>query len=446
MDRVAVLQSHLPSEVMTLCSAPQGRRAVIVAGCRTPFIRAYTDLLEVDALGLGTAAVAGLLKATKLKGEDLDHIVWGNVIAQSSAPNLAKEIAIDLKLPHSVTGHTVSMACASGLNAILSAAQMIEGGTAGVVVAGGSDSMSCGQLPLDRHVTQSLALYGQGKLSLYQFISKAGMPWSWMPTKPSIAERSTGKTMGEHADIMCELLGATRKEQDDLAMASHKNASAAVAAGLLAGEVVPVGKVTKDNLIRGKQDPAKVYALPPVFRPAAKGGTVTAANASPVTDGGSAVLVMSYERAKALGYPTDIVIRCSAYTGIAPTPNLLLAPAIGIHIALQRGGLKLSDIDYFEIHEAFAGQVVATLKCLASAELSKKYLDGREALGQIPLNRVNIYGGSVAFGHPFAATGARIVTNAARILRTKKCRYVLISICAAGGLGAVTILERIEGQ
>eukprot|EP00760_Papus_ankaliazontas_P026524 PhM_4_TR3045/c4_g4_i1/m.45514/K00632/fadA, fadI; acetyl-CoA acyltransferase len=432
MDRVNVVRSHLKQE-----------RAVIVDGARTPFVRGYAELLDVDALGLGVAAVRGLLAKTKLSPAEVNHVIWGNVVAMSAAPNLGKEIAIDVGLPPAVTGHSVSMACASGIVAVLSAAQMIEGGLAGVIVAGGSDSMSCGQLPLDRHVTQSLALYGQGKLTLTAFLKKAGMPWSWMPTTPSISERTTGKTMGQHCDEMCATLGATRAEQDIFAMKSHAKASTAVAAGVNRGEVFPVGKATKDTLIRSKQDPKKLASLKPAFRPLEKGGTVTAANATPVTDGGSAVLVMSESKAKALGYPTDVSIRASAYAGITPTPNLLLAPAHGIHMCLERAGLCLADIDYFEIHEAFAGQVVSTVKCLASQELSKKWLD-RDALGVIPEDKINIYGGSLAYGHPFAATGGRMITNAARILRNKKCRYVLVSVCAAGGLGAVVILERTD--
>ena len=426
MDRLSVVQSHLSRE--TPPPPPPRPRAVIVTGCRTPFVKAYGDLLDVDALGLGVAAVGGLLRAAKLDPRHVDHIVWGNVIQQSNAPNLAKEIALDLALPSAVTGHSVSMACASGLCAVLSAVQMIESGMAETVVAGGSDSMSCAQLPFDRHVTQALALYGQNRLSTFQFFQKAGWPWSWMPTPPSIAERTTQKTMGLHCDEMAEALGATRREQDDYAMASHRKAAAAAPSQIFEGEVVPVGKVQKDNLLRGTQDPSKVYALRPVFRDASQGGTVTAANATPLTDGGAAVLVMSEDKAKALGYPADIGVRACAYTGIQATPTLLLAPALGIHLCLQRaGGLSLADIDYFEFHEAFAGQVVATLKCLASEELSAKYLGpGRSALGVIPHEKVNIYGGSLAYGHPFAATGGRIVTNAARVLRTKKARYVLV--------------------
>ena len=187
-----------------------------------------------------------------------------------------------------------------------------------------------------------------------------------------------------------------------------------------------------------------MQTLNPVFRSARPGGTITAATASPLTDGAAACLVMSAGMARKLGYAADVAVRSSAMSGITPEPNLLLAPALAIPVALRRAGLTMADIDFFEIHEAFAGQVLSTINVLASAELCAKYLGLPAAVGQVPMDKLNVYGGSVSIGHPFGATGARLTTNSARILRENPgSKYVLVSICAAGGLGLVTIFERI---
>lgn len=448
MDRLSTVAAHLGIVV------PPERRAVIVTGTRTPFTRAFNELMPLDTIDLGAAAVKGLLEKTKLSPGHIDHVAWGGVILRSGCPNTAREIVIDLDLPPSVSAHTETMACASGLKSVLSAVQMIESGNADVVIAGGSDSVSCTEVPLARDVSQSLALYSSGKISASKLFSVAGLPCSWMPKQPGVSERSTGKSMGYHADLMAQLCATPRLAQDAFAMDSHRKAAAAEAAGLFKDEIVPVTTkrtahqpirtVAKDTMVRAVQDAAKIGALKPVFRKAVDGGTITAATASPLTDGAAAVLVMSAQRAKELGFAADVVVRSWAASGINPQPNLLLAPAVAIPIALRRAGLTLKDIDYFEIHEAFAGQVLATINVLASQELSEKYLRLPSAVGQIPLERVNVYGGSVSIGHPFGATGARIVTNAARILRTKPdARFVLISICAAGGLGLVAIMEKL---
>lgn len=435
---------------------PPSQRAVVVCGARTPFTRAFGEFLSMDTIALGCAAVEGLLERSKVPRQAIEYLVWGGVIFRAGCPNTAREIVIDLKLPPSVAAHTVSMACASGLQAVVSAVQMIESGHAGVVVAGGSDSTSCAELPLARIVTQSLALYSYGRIGLGKLLSTAGLPCGWMPPMPAVAERSTGQKMGWHADVMAGLCGVSREAQDRFALASHENAAAAEAKGVFKDEVVSVKAlaspllpapkpVARDTLVRAKQDPAKVAKLPPVFRPASSGGTITAATASPLTDGAACCLLMSAAKARELGFRADVGLRAWAASGIDPQPNLLLAPALAIPVALQRAGLKLDDIDFFEIHEAFAGQVLATINVLGSAELSAKYLNLKAAVGTIPLEKVNIYGGSVSIGHPFGATGARLTTNAARLLRNhEKARYVLVSVCAAGGLGLVSIFEKLE--
>jgi len=302
---------------------------------------------------------------------------------------------------------------------------------------------------MPRKVTHALANYqyggkNRGAAGVMQLIKEAGSPAGWFPQQASIAERSTGRTMGYHADLMAELNSVPRQDQDAFAAASHNKAAAAAKAGRLREEIVPVttpsGKtVTEDNLIRGSQDTAKMARLKPVFRPT---GTVTAASSSPLTDGASAVIIMSERKARELGYPVDIVMRSYVTTAIDPFPQLLLAPAMAIPRALDMAGLKLQDIDLIEMHEAFAAQVLATTKCLASKSFAHSFLHREEPVGTIDPSRINPNGSSIAIGHPFAATGGRLTIAAANELRRSGKKYALLSICAAGGMGGVAILER----
>ncbi|KAL9652385.1 hypothetical protein ABK040_012040 [Willaertia magna] len=426
------------------------RNAVIVTGCRTPFVKSFGDLMDVDAIGLGVSSVDGLLKKTKLNPNLIDEIIWGNVVLNTKAPNIAREIIIDLNLPKKITGVTVSRACLSGLEAILQGIRLIESGNAEVVVAGGSDSTSNGELTMPRNFTKALGKYNYGKdkgslKGVIQFFKDAGNPLTWVPQPPAIAERSTGKTMGYHADLMGEINGIARKAQDEFAAASHRNASKARREGKFKDEVVPVvlknGKVVdKDNLIRDDSNAVdKMSKLKPVFR---KTGTVTAASSSPLTDGASCVLIMSEEKARELGYPTDIKIRHYATTAVDPYPQLLLAPVLAFPKVLDKAGLTLDDIDLFEIHEAFAAQVLSTTACLANDEFCKKYLNKEKAIGVIPPEKLNVNGSSISLGHPFSATGGRLVTSAMNELRRSKKKYAILSVCAAGGLGGVCLIER----
>lgn len=432
------------------------QRAVIVTGARTPFAKSFGELTKVDTIGLSTAAVGGLLAKTKLDPNVIDHIVWGNVVMQTNAPNCAREIVIDLNLPKHIAAHSTSMACASGLNAITQAVTLIESGHADCVVAGGSDSVSNGELPIPRRLAYGLAqfIYGKKKgiAALPNFFAEAGYnPLKWLPQPPAIAERSTGKTMGWHGDVIGELYGVPRSEQEAFAIRSHRNAVAARDKGYFADEVVPVEILKKkkpvpfltDNIIRSDFDvmQEKFGKLKPAFRK--PDGTITAATSSALTDGASAVLVMSEAKAKALGYPTDVSVKSWHFSAIDPYPQLLLAPVLGWPMVLKKAKLTPKDIDLFEIHEAFAAQVLATIRCLQSAEFAKKHLHSSTPVLEEPLdmNKVNVNGGSLAIGHPFAATGGRIVTSLANELRRSGKQHGLISICAAGGLGGVAILE-----
>ncbi|KAG5471709.1 hypothetical protein LSCM4_03261 [Leishmania orientalis] len=326
---------------------------------------------------------------------------------------------------------------------------LVEGEHADVVIAGGSDSVSNAELPLPRSVTHGLMM-AQRK-GIMGFFKEAGYnPSRWLPSGVALTERSTGKTMGWHGDVIGELNSISREDQEALAVASHANAARAEKAGYFSDEIVPVMvdatkniEVKCDDVLQRDTEKmkAKMPSLKPVFRK--DKGTITAATSSALTDGGSAMLVMSEEKAKKLGYPTDVSVKSWYFCGIDPYPQLLLAPVLGWGPALRKAGLAPKDIDLYEIHEAFAAQVLATIKRLRSQEFFDRYAGGGKPLltEDIDRSRLNVNGGSLALGHPFAATGGRIVTSLANELRRSGKRHGLVSICAAGGLGGVAVLE-----
>lgn len=312
--------------------------------------------------------------------------------------------------------------------------------------------MSNAEIPLPRPVAYGMMKAVMLKKGAAGFFSEAGYnPLKWIPTGRALTERSTGKTMGWHADMMSELNSIPRKDQEELALNSHRNAIAAEKKGYLAQEISPItvtvkGKskeVSKDDLIQHDLEKmaAKMPNLKPVFRK--DKGSITAATSSPLTDGGSAILIMSEEKAKKLGYPTDVTVKSFYFSGIDPYPQLLLAPALGWGPALKKAGLTTKDIDLFEIHEAFAGQVLATIKCLRSPEFFEKYTGSSEVVmkEEFDFSKLNVNGSSIALGHPFAATGGRILGSLTNELRRSGKRHGIVSICAAGGLGGVAVLE-----
>jgi len=426
----------------------KNRRAVVVGGVRTPFVKAFGDFTKIDTIGLGVAAVRGLLERNGLGHKDVESIVWGGVILPGTAPNVAREIALDLRLDPAAEGMTVTRACASGLQAVTLAAAAIERGEADVVVAGGSDSTSNAEIKLPQkivHALAPLALGGKAGFSDYLGVLSQLTPISEiLPQRPKIAERTTGEVMGEAAERMATRNEISRQAQDDFAVRSHQRAAAAIASGRFDDELVPVqtpdGKwVHADGLVRADTSVEKLSKLRPVF---AKDGTLTAGNSSALTDGAAAVLLMSEERARALGKQPLAFFRSWAYTGVDPADQLLMGPAIAMPKALERAGMKLADIDLVDMHEAFAAQVLSVLKMLASTPFARARLGRDAAVGEIDPARLNVHGGSLALGHPFGATGARMVTTMANELARTGKRTALLGICAAGGLGAAAVLER----
>jgi acetyl-CoA acyltransferase len=424
------------------------RRAVVVGGVRTPFVKAFGQLIKVDTIGLGTSAVEALLERTGVPRKELEGIVWGGVILPGGAPNVGREIALDLRLPPSVEAMTVTRACASGLQAITTAAAAIERGDADVMIAGGSDSTSNAEIKLPQKVVHAMAPLAFGKATPQDYLGVLGQMWpisDILPQRPKIAERTTGEVMGESADKMARRNEITREAQDVFAARSHHRAAAAIASGRFDSEVAPVltpdgGKVHVDNLVRADTSIEKLAKLKPVF---AKDGSVTAGNASPLTDGAAATLLMSEEKARALGLTPLAAFRSWAYVGVDPADQLLMGPAIAMPKALDRAGLKLADIDFVDIHEAFAAQVLSVLKMLGSKAFAESRLGRPQAVGEVDVARLNVHGGSIALGHPFGATGARMVTTMANELHRSNKQTALLGICAAGGLGAAAVLERV---
>ncbi len=431
-----------------IINAPS-RRAVIVAGSRTPFTRAFTDFLKMDAVDLGVAAVKGLLKKTELPRKEIDALVWGAVIVPSNAPNVGREVTLDLGMPE-VEAMTVSRACTSSLQALTLAAAQIERGEADVVIAGGGDSTSNAEIKLPLKVTHAMAPLALGKAkSPADFLGVAAqlMPiTSILPQRPAIAERSTGQLMGEAAEEMAGRNGITREEQDVYAVRSHTRAAAAIESGRFDDEVAPVttreGKtVYTDAMVRGDTSVEKLKKLRPVF---SRKGTLTAGNSSGLTDGASATLVMSEEKAKALGYAPLAAFRSWGYVGVDPADQLLMGPALSMPLALERAGMELKDADLVDMHEAFAAQVLSVLKMLGSDSFARERLGRDKAVGTIDDERFNVHGGSLSIGHPFAATGSRMANTMANELVRADKETALLGVCAAGGLAAGAVLERVS--
>lgn len=428
--------------------AQQKNRAVVIDGIRTPFVKAFAEYIKMDTIALGGAAVKALLARTPVPRQDIGGIAWGGVILPGLAPNVAREIALDLRLGPHVQGFTVTRACASGLQAITSAVSAIERGEADVMIAGGSDSTSNAEIKLPQKVVHALAPLAFGKATpkdILGVLAQLVPITEVLPKMPKIAERTTGEVMGEAAERMAKRNEITREAQDEFAVRSHHRAAAGIRSGRLRAELAvvdtPDGRtVTTDTIVRAETSVEKLAKLRPVF---AKNGTLTAGNSSPLTDGAAAVLLMSEAKAKALGLTPKAAFRSWSYVGVDPADQLLMGPAVAMPQALQRAGMTLKDVDVVDMHEAFAAQVLSVLRMLASDAFCQTRLGLDSAVGEIDPAILNLHGGSVALGHPFGATGARMVTTMANELADSDKETALLGICAAGGLGAGAVMERV---
>ena len=424
-----------------------GRRVAIVAGVRTPFAKAGTAFKSISAIDLGKLCVAELLQRTNLDGKEVQALVFGTVVPSVLAPNIAREVSLLPLLPKGVQAYSVSRACASANQAITDAADQIALGQLDVAIAGGSESLSSIPILHSQGFAEALVLASKARTLPGRLKALARIrPKDLVPVTPAIAEPSTGETMGESAEKMAKLNSITREEQDHFALRSHRLAAAGTADGRLTAEIMPVyvpprfeSVLTSDNGIREDTSYEQLAALKPVFD--RRYGTVTAGNSSPLTDGGACVLLMNDEKAKSLGYPVLGIIRSYAYAALDPGEQLLQAPVLAAPVALKRAGLTLKDMDLVEMHEAFAAQVLSNLKGFESKWWAER-AGFSQPVGEVDRARLNVMGGSIALGHPFGATGARITTTLLNELRRRGGQFGLMTVCAAGGMGFAMVVER----
>ncbi|MBI2944995.1 MAG: acetyl-CoA C-acyltransferase FadI [Candidatus Wallbacteria bacterium] len=427
---------------------PYKRRIALVDGCRTPFVKAGADYADMTAADLARIPAGELFQRTGLDPEEVDACVFGAVIADPFAPNLAREVVFRAGLPRRLEAFTVNRACASSNQAITSGADLIAQGLADIVLAGGAEATSQAPILWSRPVAKALLAASKARSMLQRVTAfRKVRPRDLLPVPPAIAESFTGLSMGESCEKMARENGILRAEQDQLAVTSHQRAAAATADGRLGRDIVPVFPpprfapcVAEDSNVRKDANLEAMAALKPVFD--RRFGTLTAGNSSPLTDGASAVLLMGEDKARALGYRPLGFLRSYAYAALDPFDQLLQGPAFAIPKALERAGVTLADMDLVEMHEAFAAQVLSNLQALASDRFAQERLGRPKRVGVIDPVRLNPMGGSIAIGHPFGATGARLCMQLLREMERRGAQLGLVSVCAAGGIGAAMVWER----
>lgn len=423
-----------------------GERIAIVAGLRTPFAKQATAFHGVPAVDLGKIVVNELLQKHDIDPAIIDQLVFGQVVQMPEAPNIAREIVLGTGMNVSTDAYSVSRACATSFQSTVNVAESIMAGHVDVGIAGGADSSSVAPVGVSKKLARTLVDLTKAKslgqrLSLF---SKLGLK-DLLPVSPAVAEYSTGISMGQTAEQMAKTYGIPRHEQDALAHRSHTLATQNWKEGKLAGEVMTVHSepyksfIDKDNCIRENSVLESYAKLKPVFD--RKHGTVTAATSTPLTDGGAAILLMREGRAKELGYKPLGYIRSFGFAAIDVWQDMLMGPSYATPIALQRAGMNLADLDLIEMHEAFAAQALANMKMFGSTKFAKEHLGRDKAIGDIDMDKFNVMGGSLAYGHPFAATGARLITQTLNELNRRGGGVGLTTACAAGGLGAAMIVE-----
>lgn len=423
------------------------RKVVLVDGTRIPFLKANTSYKNLRSYDLARLALKGLLDKTQLSPHELQQVIAGTVISNFTTSNVARDALLGAGLPYTIPAFTVTMACISANQAITSGVDLIASGQKDVVIAGGTESLSDVPIRYKKKFRRKL-MAAQKFTKPWQFLTFLNLK-DWLPEIPRVAEFATNRTMGQDCERTVSRIGVTRREQDEYAIRSHHLAAEATEKGFLAQEISPISiepkfqLIDKDNGFRGDSSMEKLQKLRPAF--VKPHGTITAGNASFLTDGAAFVLLMEEEKARALGYEPKAIVKSYAYTAQSPHDELLLGPAYAIPKVLDQANLTLKDIDVFEIHEAFAGQVLAALKCLDSDTFAKENLGRSQKVGEIPMDKINTWGGSLSIGHPFGATGSRLVTCAANRLIHENKKFALIASCAAGALGHAMIIENCRG-
>ncbi|MCP3994463.1 MAG: acetyl-CoA C-acyltransferase FadI [bacterium] len=425
-----------------------GRRVAIVGGLRTPFMKAGSKYRDLSTLDLGTAATNELLHRSNLDPGAIDEVIAGAVVADVGAPNIAREIAMRCNMPASVDAYSVSRACATSTQAIVNGARSILFGEAEIVIAGGSDTLSKPPIMYDDKVVDALMAANAAKDIPSKVKAFARLrPGDLAPRPPALSDLASGLTMGGAAEKMARENGITREAQDQYAYDSHMKAVAAWESGIYDDEVMALPippkykeTATQDGIPRADSTIEKLATLRPAFD--RRYGSVTAGNSSPLTDGAAMVLLMEEKTAKKLGFEIKAYIRAWAFAGLDPSWQMLMGPSFATPIALDRAEMALGDIDVIDMHEAFSAQMLSNIQAFGSADWAKKHLGRDEPIGEIDMDKLNLYGGSISLGHPFAATGARQALTMANELQRREEGTALVTQCAAGGLGAALILER----
>jgi len=423
-----------------------GERIAIVSGLRTPFAKQATAFHGVPAVDLGKIVVNEMLQKHDIDPTIIDQLVFGQVVQMPEAPNIAREIVLGTGMNVHTDAYSVSRACATSFQSAANVTEAIMAGYVDVGIAGGADSSSVAPIGVSKKFARTLLDLSKAR-SLGQKISlirKLGLK-DIMPVPPAVAEYSTGISMGQTAEQMAKTHNISREAQDELAHRSHTLAAKSWQEGKLAGEVMTAHSepyksyIDKDNCIRENSELAGYKKLRPCFD--RKHGTVTAATSTPLTDGASAIVMMREGRAKELGYKPMGYIKSYAFSAIDVWQDMLMGPSYATPLALKRAGMELKDLDLIEMHEAFAAQALANMKMFASTKFAREQLGQDKAIGEIDMTKFNVMGGSLAYGHPFAATGTRLIVQTLNELNRRGGGTGLTTACAAGGLGAAMIVE-----
>jgi len=423
-----------------------GPRVAIIGGLRTPFAKQSTAYRDVSALDLGRFVVRELVERSGIDPRAIEQVVYGQVVPSVSAPNIAREVVLGTDLPKDIEAFSVSRACATSYQSTVSVAQAIQTGTISCGISGGADSSSDVPITVSPRLQKALITLSKARTLRAKLQAFSGVrPTDLLPVPPALTEPSTGLTMGQSAEKMAKENGIGRDEQDALAHASHSRAAAAWADGRMAEEVMTVfvppafEPFAEDNLVR-KESTLEGYAkLRPAFD--RKHGTITAGNSSPLTDGASAMLLMREDKARAEGHEILATIKSYAFAALDPGGQMLMGPSYATPLALDRAGIKLSDLTLIDMHEAFAAQVLSNLQAFDSKQFAEEKLNRSEKIGEVDRETLNVTGGSIAIGHPFAATGVRQLTQTVRELKRRGGGLGLCTACAAGGLGAAIVVE-----
>ncbi|GAK18924.1 LOW QUALITY PROTEIN: 3-ketoacyl-CoA thiolase [Vibrio sp. JCM 19053] len=422
-----------------------GERVAIVAGLRTPFARQSTEFSQVPAVDLGKMVVSEMLARTDIDPKLIEQVVFGQVVQMPEAPNIAREIVLGTGMNIHTDAYSVTRACATSFQAAVNVAESIMAGTIDIGIAGGADSSSVLPIGVSKKLAANLLALSKTKTMGQKLSILKNLSFKDMPVPPAVAEYSTGLSMGQTAEQMAKTHGISRAEQDALAHRSHTLASQAWKEGKIQDEVMtafpePYKKwISEDNNIRHDSTVEGYAKLRPAFD--RQYGSVTAANSTPLTDGGAAVMLMREGKAKELGMEILGYIRGYAFSAIGVEKDMLMGPTYATAKVLENTGLELSDLTLIDMHEAFAAQALANVKMFASDKFAQENLGRSKAIGEIDMDKFNVLGGSIAYGHPFAATGARMMTQTLRELKRRGGGIALNTACAAGGLGAAMILE-----